>query len=66
MRSIHKKALKMIVKLTEHEIKRDQSNGHPFCLGIFHQPKRPVDEGKEHVPVACEEAAPEGGRNNRR
>lgn len=49
MRSIYKKALKMIVKLTEHEIKRDQSNSHPFCLGIFHQPKRPVDAVKEHA-----------------
>lgn len=42
MKKINKKVLKVVERVTRNEIKR--ASGDPqFCLGIFHQPKRPVE-----------------------
>ena len=41
-----KKVLKVVERVIRNEIKR-ASGDPPFCLGIFHQPKRPV-EHKQH------------------
>lgn len=42
MKKINKKVLKVVERVTRNEIKR-ASGDPPFCLGIFHQPKRPVE-----------------------
>lgn len=46
MKDVGRKVLKLVAQFTRDEIKREKANGHPFCLGIFHQPKRPVEEKK--------------------
>ncbi len=46
MRNINKKALKILAQITRNEVCRDKVNEHPFCLGIFHQPKRPMETKK--------------------
>lgn len=46
MKKINKKVLKAVEQLTRKEINRDKAYGHPFCLGIFHQPKRPMESKK--------------------
>ena len=43
MKKINKKVLKVVERVIRNEIKR-ASGDPPFCLGIFHQPKRPVIE----------------------
>ena len=42
MKKINKKVLKVVERVIRNEIKR-ASGDPPFCLGIFHQPKRPVE-----------------------
>ena len=42
MKKINKKVLKVVERVTRNEIKR-ASGDPPFCLGIFDQPKRPVE-----------------------
>lgn len=42
MKKINKKVLKVVERVTRNEIKR-ACGDPPFCLGIFHQPKRPVE-----------------------
>ncbi|MCI8785556.1 MAG: cyclic lactone autoinducer peptide [Eubacterium sp.] len=46
MKKINKKALKVVEQVIRKEIDRDKAYGHPFCLGIFHQPKRPIESKK--------------------
>ena len=48
MKKINKKVLKVVERVIRNEIKR-ASGDPPFCLGIFHQPKRPV----EHKCNSC-------------
>ena len=42
MKKINKKVLKVVERVIRNGIKR-ASGDPPFCLGIFHQPKRPVE-----------------------
>jgi len=49
MKKINKKVLKVVERVIRNEIKR-ASGDPPFCLGIFHQPKRPVER---EYPKVC-------------
>ena len=42
MKKINKKVLKVVERVIRNEIKRARGDP-PFCLGIFHQPIRPVE-----------------------
>lgn len=41
MKKINKKVLKAVERVTRQEVVRGIDDWPPFCLGIFHQPKRP-------------------------
>ena len=50
MKKINKKVLKVVERVIRNEIKR-ASGDPPFCLGIFHQPKRPVAVSYTHLTL---------------
>ena len=41
-----KKSLEMVEKMLRIKVEANQNKWPPNCIGIFHQPKRPVKERK--------------------
>lgn len=46
MGKINSTALKVIKKITEVSVEKNFDEWPPFCVGIYHQPKRPKAENK--------------------
>jgi hypothetical protein len=46
MKNVNKGVLKVIERLMRNEATQSASKYPPICLGILHQPKRPVNPKK--------------------
>lgn len=44
MKKVNKKVLQAVERLTRHEVEKMTAIWPPFCAGIYHQPKRPVQK----------------------
>ena len=47
MKNVNKKVLKFVERLMRDEAVQSASKYPPICLGILHQPKRPVSPKKK-------------------
>ena len=47
MKNVNKKVLKAVERLMRNEATQSVGKFPPPCLGIFHQPKRPVNPKKK-------------------
>ena len=47
MKNVNKKVLKVVERLMRDEAVQSASKYPPICLGILHQPKRPVSPKKK-------------------
>jgi len=47
MKNVNKGVLKVIERLMRNEAVQSAGKFPPICLGIFHQPKRPVSQKKK-------------------
>ena len=49
MKNVNKKVLKFVERLMRDEAVQSAGKFPPICLGIFHQPKRPVSPKKRKM-----------------
>lgn len=43
MKNVNRKVLKLVERLMRNEVSQSVEKFPPPCLGIFHQPKRPIN-----------------------
>ena len=51
MKNVNKKVLKVVERLMRDEAVQSASKYPPICLGILHQPKRPLSPKKKWLEV---------------
>lgn len=47
MKNVNKKVLKVVERLMRNEATQSAGKFPPICLGILHQPKRPINQKKK-------------------
>ena len=51
MKNVNKKVLKVVERLMRNEAVQSAGKFPPPCLGIFHQPKCPINQKKKWLEV---------------
>lgn len=42
MKQVNKKVLEVVERIVRYEVEQKNRAWPPICIGIFHQPKRPI------------------------